>query len=80
SATTVRELSACLCGVTAPPLRDSSPRPPSNELRNLDVLSYLVRATDAETDRAVARPIEERDESDSLALRFSQRVLCVWRL
>lgn len=78
--TDTRSLSACLCGVTLPPLSDSSPRPPINELRNFEVLSYLVRAVDAEADRNAVRPVDEWDAATSLSLHFSQRVLCIWRL
>ncbi|EMI17592.1 hypothetical protein RMSM_05470 [Rhodopirellula maiorica SM1] len=73
-------VSACLCGVTTPPLSESTPRPPLNELRNLDVLSYLVRVVDAEAVYSSVHP-----EADEFGMRvqadhYSQRVLCIWRL
>ncbi len=78
--TDARNLSACLCGVTSPPLSDSSPRPPINELRDFDVLSYFVRVVDAEAALSSVRPEGELVGVDVPAEHFSQRVLCIWRL
>ena len=73
-------VSACLCGVTTQPLGESTPRPPVNELRNLDVLSYLVRVVDAEAMRAALHPDGEMLGMLVPADHYSQRVLCIWRL
>ncbi|WP_372721782.1 hypothetical protein [Novipirellula sp.] len=74
------KVSACLCGVTTQPLGESTPRPPVNELRNLDVLSYLVRVIDAEAVGATVYPDGDIGGTHLLAAHYSQRVLCIWRL
>ncbi len=71
--------SACQCGQQPNPISDSTPTGPGNELR--DILtgdpSGLEEASCDDSDLLAAA---RYDAGTPLQARFSQQVLCIWRL
>jgi len=71
--------STCVCNQHVPPLGDSSPKRPTNENRD----QVLTDSTFANVDQDDLRDGRDRmviGRSAPTRLRFSQRMLCVWRL